>query len=89
MAVAQTGSVPEEARWKAILQFLNETNLALPPTAIFVNLNRENRIQFGERTLKKHLKKMREAGLVEYYDEKRGYYQITEAGRVYLSGDSQ
>jgi len=67
-----------------ILEFLrNEGNKELIATAGMVELN----VDYGRTHITNRLKKLREAGLVEYHDESRGAHQITDLGRAYLAGD--
>lgn len=66
----------------AILEFLDETGIAIPPTAIAFNLEKISR-----PTVDRRLPKLEGAGLVKRYEDPRGYYEITNRGRAYLAGD--
>jgi len=65
----------------AILELLEETDIALPPAAISFN------IDVSHPTVRRRLPKLLEHGLVRKADEDKGYYVITEKGRQYLAGD--
>ena len=67
-----------------ILEFLqNEPgdNIRASPAVIEAN------IDYKISHIRNRLRKLHQGGLVEYYDESRGIYQITEKGRSYLRGD--
>ncbi|QCW05310.1 ArsR family transcriptional regulator [Natrinema pallidum] len=68
----------------AILEFLlNDGNDDLVATPAVIEMN----ITFGISTVRGRLRKLHGAGLVEYYDQSRGAYQISKKGRAYLEGD--
>ena len=62
---------------------LNEGNreLILNPSAIAANLD------WGSQTIREHMLLLRQHDLVEYYDESRALYQLSERGRAWLQGD--
>lgn len=67
-----------------ILEFLlNEGNEPIVATPAVVEMN----VDYKRTHVNNRLSKLREAGLVEYYDEDRAAYQITDRGRAYLEGD--
>ncbi|MDS0295355.1 MarR family transcriptional regulator [Halogeometricum luteum] len=67
----------------AILEFLqNEGNRRLVATPGVIEAN----IGYTLSTVNQRLKKLKTAGLVEYHDEERGLYEISEHGKAYLSG---
>ena len=67
----------------AILEFLlNDPNERLNATPAFVELN----IEYGISTCRTRIRKLHDAGLVEYHDEERAAYKITDKGEQYLSG---
>ena len=66
----------------AILELLNEAGIAIPPTAIAFNIDNVSR-----PTVDRRLPKLESAGLIKRYEEPRGYTEISENGRRYLSGD--
>ncbi len=67
-----------------ILEFLqNEGNKELIATAGMIDLN----VDYGRTHITNRLKKLRESGLVEYFDKDRGAHQITDRGRAYLAGE--
>jgi repressor of nif and glnA expression len=72
----------------AILELLNESGLALPPKAITFNLEYLDIASPAKSTTQRRLRILSERGLVEKIDQQAGYYEITQAGRDYLSGDS-
>ena len=68
----------------AILEFLlNEGNKPLIANPSTVEANIDYKISHVRR----RLRALQQAGLVEYFDEGRGLYQITDRGRAYLAGE--
>jgi len=68
----------------AILEFLlNEGNRPINASPAVVQANIEYQISH----VRNRLRELHSAGLVEYYDEDRGIYEITDKGRAYLAGD--
>lgn len=66
-----------------ILEFLlNEGNQPLVATPAVIEMN----LDYGIAHINNRLSELREHGLVEYYDENRGAYRITNRGRTYLKG---
>lgn len=80
---------PQLASWmtpvdRDILERLrNEGNreLALTPAMIAENTD------WGHQTIREHVSQLREQKLIEYRDEERGIYQLTDFGRSYLKGE--
>lgn len=68
----------------AILRYLVDVRLALPPKVLYYNMKRDQEITFSERTLKRRLKLLVEADLVARVDGTDGYYQITPDGEEYV-----
>lgn len=67
-----------------ILEFLlNDGNKPLNASPTFVEANIDYKISH----IRNRMRKLHEAGLVDYYDEDRGLYRITDLGRDYLSGE--
>lgn len=66
----------------AILELLAECGIAIPPRAIAFNIENVSR-----PTVDRRLPKLEKAGLVERFEDPRGYTQITERGQAYLQGD--
>lgn len=66
----------------AILELLDESGIAIPPTAIAFNIGNISR-----PTVDRRLPNLEAAGLVKRYDKPQGYTEITEKGRKYLAGD--
>lgn len=68
----------------AILEFLlnkgNEPIVANPSTV-------EANIEYKISHIRRRLRALQKGGLVQYYDEDRGLYQITDRGRAYLAGE--
>lgn len=74
----------KEARKRAVLRFLEDTGLALPPKAIFLNM-KDRGATFSERTLNRHLPELEEEGLIRRLpDQKGAYFEISEKGREHL-----
>ncbi|WP_084777787.1 phage repressor protein [Natrialba sp. SSL1] len=66
----------------AILEFFEETGIAMPPAVVSFNIK-----GVSHPTVKRRLPILVDHGLLEKVDEDRGYYQITDRGRAYLSGE--
>jgi len=67
-----------------ILEFLlNEGNRPIRATPAVIQANVDYQISH----VRNRTRELHEAGLVEYYDENRGIYQITDRGRAYLAGE--
>ncbi|ELZ50729.1 phage PhiH1 repressor protein [Halorubrum distributum JCM 9100] len=67
-----------------ILEFLlNDGNKPLNASPTFVEANIDYKISH----IRSRMRKLHESGLIEYYDEDRGLYRITDRGRDYLSGE--
>ena len=68
----------------SILEFLlNEGNRPIRATPAVIQANVDYQISH----VRNRIRELHEAGLVEYYDEDRGIYQITDVGRAYLAGE--
>lgn len=70
-----------------ILEFLEDSGLALPPRAMEYNLKTRHQKEVSYSTINRRLKLLIETGLVEKEYEDGGFYAITDKGRAYLSGD--
>nr|WP_226042533.1 winged helix-turn-helix domain-containing protein [Natrinema sp. DC36] len=55
--------------------------LVLSPRIIAEN------IDWSRQTVRDHIMALRDRGLIEYYDETGGIYQLSDRGRSYLEGD--
>lgn len=67
-----------------ILEFLeNEGNQSIRASPAIIEAN----IDFKISHIRNRVRELHDQGLVEYYDENRGIYQITEKGRAYLAGE--
>lgn len=73
-------------RDEAILKFLDERDVILPPKPLYENLLREG-ATFSYKTVSRRLRYLEDLGLVERALEEEGYYGITEKGRRYLAGE--
>jgi predicted transcriptional regulator len=68
----------------AILEFLlNAPARPLRATPRVISAN----IDFSIRTTRRRVGKLRDAGLIRYYNEKSALYEITEKGEAYLAGE--
>ena len=66
------------------LEFLlNNGNKPLNASPTFVEAN----IGYKISHIRNRMRELHEAGLIEYYDENRGLYCITDLGRDYLLGN--
>lgn len=79
-----TKIMPKPERKAAILTILNNSNLALPPKVVYVNLAREG-ATFSRRTTFRLLQEMAEEGLVRKLESTSGYYEITQDGMDFLA----
>lgn len=68
----------------AILEYLADVSLALPPKVLYYNMKSDREITFSERTLKRRLKLLMEAEFVDRVDGTDGYYRISGGGREYV-----
>jgi len=67
-----------------ILEFLlNEGNRPIRATPAVIQANIEYQISH----VRNRIRKLHDAGLVEYYNEDSGIYQITDLGSAYLAGE--
>lgn len=76
----------KEDRKRAILRFLHECDLMLPPKVLHKNMKRKG-ATFSETTVNRHLAELLDEGFVEKPLESEGYYAISDKGRQYLAGD--
>ena len=67
-----------------ILKFLHEHDLELPPTALYRNLQRHS-YDVSYATVRARLREELENGFVKKDDN--GYYELTDEGRRWASGD--
>lgn len=80
---------PQLASWmtpadRAILERLANDDcdeLVLTPALIAANTD------YARTTVREHLGLLLSHGLVEYFDEDRAIYRLSEKGRTYLAGD--
>lgn len=80
-------TMPPKERDEFILKFLDDHDVALPPTPLFFNLKRKHSITFSKKTLRRRLSSLRDRDLVTYIDEGDGYYEINSDGREWLYSD--
>lgn len=67
----------------AILEFLlNEPSRPVVATPAVIAAN----IQYTSSTVRKRIRELESNGLVTYFDEEKGLYELTELGRDYLAG---
>lgn len=69
-----------------ILEYLREKEMALPPGTLHFNLEREG-FEIGYSTVRRRIKLLESAGLVENATDEGSYYALTEKGYAYLAGD--
>lgn len=70
-----------------ILEFLQDTGLALSPRAIEYNLNTRHQVDISYSTVNRRLKLLYDSGLVKKEYPEGGFYALTDKGRSYLDGD--
>jgi predicted ArsR family transcriptional regulator len=61
----------------------NEGNKELVLTPALISENTD----WSRNAVRKHMIELRNRGLVEYYDEDRSIYQLSDRGRAWLAGD--
>lgn len=67
-----------------ILEFLlNEGNKEIIATPAVIAVN----IDFNPGYIRQRLSVLLDEGLIEYYDEQRGMYELSSRGRSYLAGE--
>ncbi len=74
----------------AVLEFFEaqQDGITLPPTVVWYNLHeRMEVIDKSRTTVARRMRNLTERGLLSKYSDERGYYQITQKGRDYLSGN--
>jgi repressor of nif and glnA expression len=67
-----------------ILEFLDNHDLELSPKPLYRNLKRHGH-DIGYSTIRGRLPELAEKGLLD--KDSDGYYQLTDRGRDYLSGE--
>ncbi|WP_442908259.1 ArsR family transcriptional regulator [Halobacterium sp. KA-6] len=63
------------------LQNPGNKELVLSPRLIAENTD------WGRDAVRDHVLRLREHGLIEYYDEEGGIYQLSDRGRMWLEGE--
>lgn len=71
----------------AILEYLEETGMALPPRGISFNMRTRENADISYSTVNRRLKQLLESSLVQKEYEPGGFYSITEKGQRYLQGE--
>jgi len=77
-------TMPPKERDELILQFLENHDVALPPTPLYFNMKRKMTVTFTKKTLRRRLGSMQDRGLLNHIQEGDGYYAITDKGREWL-----
>lgn len=68
----------------AILEWMeNEPSDAIRANPAVVAAN----VEYGRSHVTKRMRELLKGGLLEYHDEERAIYQITDRGRAYLAGE--
>jgi DNA-binding PadR family transcriptional regulator len=70
-----------------ILEFLADSDAALPPAVVQFNLEWKDIVSPAYSTVKRRMRKLAEEELLEKVNPDAGYYAITEKGRAYLQGE--
>ena len=70
-----------------ILELLEYSDVALPPSAIVVNLNRMHDDSPARSTIYRAFDGLLENGLIRTLEIDGTYYVITDLGRAYLNGE--
>ena len=69
-----------------ILEYLEETDVALNKRGLEVNLQREG-YKISYSTIKRRLPKLEENNLITIEDSSGPWYRISEKGKRYLNGE--
>lgn len=78
----------ENSATRPVLHLLDESDVAISPGAITLNLGMRMQRPPSRSTVTRALEQLRERDLIEKPDENKTYYQITDKGRRYLCGES-
>ena len=92
------GDMTKNERMEAILQYMEEYPLALPPTVLYRNIRIHRNLYIGRETVRNYLDEMADkgwvkrvkkkpldnGGIVEAGPDDRAYYIITEQGRKHI-----
>lgn len=70
-----------------ILEFLEESNAALPPAVVEFNLDYKGITSPAYSTVKRRMRKLEEHGFLRRVEGKSGYYVISDRGSAYLAGE--
>lgn len=70
-----------------ILEFLEQSDAALPPAVVEFNLDFKGIASPAYSTVKRRMRKLEEHDFLKKVEGKSGYYIISERGRAYLSGE--
>lgn len=76
----------KEARKKAILRLMRDTQMVMPVKVIYTNLKRRG-YTFAYATVRRHLLELEEEGRVRRLDEPSTYYELTDKGSEWLDED--
>lgn len=87
-----TLDVTEDANWensatRPVLNLLDESNVAISPGGITLNLQLRMQRPPSRSTVTRAIEQLLNRDLIEKPDETKTYYQITDEGRRYLSGE--
>lgn len=83
----KNGGMSRDERERAILRFLSERDVALPPKPLYENLVLKEGITFSRRTVQRLMSSMHDEGLLVKLDISGGYYEISGLGERYLAGE--
>jgi Fe2+ or Zn2+ uptake regulation protein len=70
-----------------VLELLNESGLALPPGAIYYNLDRQMGSAPSQATVTRAIDDLLAHGFIHKPENAKTYYEITDRGRAYLRGE--
>ncbi|UPV76626.1 MarR family transcriptional regulator (plasmid) [Halorussus limi] len=77
----------ENSATRPVLNLLDESNVAISPGGITLNLEQQMQRPPSRSTVTRAIEQLLKRELIEKPDESKTYYRITEKGRQYLAGD--
>ncbi|WP_423744774.1 ArsR family transcriptional regulator (plasmid) [Haladaptatus sp. SPP-AMP-3] len=72
---------------RPVLKLLDESDVAISPGGITLNLELEMQRPPSRSTVTRALKELLERDLIEKPAKEKTYYRITDAGRAYFAGE--
>jgi Fe2+ or Zn2+ uptake regulation protein len=80
---ATDNPMTKEARKRAVLRFLEDSEMVLPIKAIYVNMQREG-YTFAYETVRRHVSELVDEGRLRRLDDPSTFFEVTDEGREWL-----